>query len=289
MGTANLGAFFKLIRIEYSLFAAFGVIIGGLLAGDLVGLQLEYVVAFFIIFFCATGNFAFNDYYDYEVDKRNQRTDRPLVVGLLTKRTALIAGIVSFIMLILLSLLLNTVAMSLVLASLPIFFLYNAWLKKVFLVKNIVIAYAFVVTILLGSLVSDAILEPLIIYFATMGFIVGLGYEIMIDIGDVTGDKAVDVSTLATEHGTKTAAQVSVIIYALIMLMDPLPFLVNIDSRLHFDYVFLLSILIPVISYFFISRSLLKDQSKNNIFRLKKRVYLTMQVGCVAYLVGVFL
>ena len=289
MVTVNLRAFFKLIRIEYSLFAALGVIVGGLLAGDLVGLQLEYVIAFFIIFFCATGNFAFNDYYDYEVDKRNQRTDRPLVVGLLTKRTALIAGIVSFIILIMLSLLLNTVAMSLVLASLPIFFLYNAWLKKVFLVKNIVIACAFVVVILLGSLVSDAILEPLIMYFATMGFIVGLGYEIMIDIGDVTGDKALDVHTLATEHGTAVAALASVIIYAGIMLMDPLPFLVNIDSRLHFDYVFLLLILIPVISYFFVSRSLLKDQSKDNIFRLKKRVYLTMQVGCVAYLVGVLL
>ena len=289
MSAVNLVAFFKLIRIEYSFFAALGVIVGGLLAGDLAGLQLEYVIAFFIIFFCATGSFAFNDYYDYEVDKRNQRMDRPLVTGLLNKRTALITGIVSFIILIVLSLLLNIVAMSLVLASLPIFFLYNAWLKKVFLVKNIVIAYAFVVTIVLGSLVTDTILEPLIVYFAAMGFIVGLGYEIMIDIGDITGDKALNVHTLATEHGTKTAALVSVIIYALIMLMDPLPFLVNIDSRLYYDYVFLGLILIPVISYFLISKSLLNDQSKDTIFRLKKRVYMTMQIGCVAYLVGVFL
>ena len=122
-----------------------------------------------------------------------------------------------------------------------------------------------------------------------MGFIVGLGYEIMIDIGDVTGDKAQNIHTLATERGTRTAALVSVIIYALIMLMDPLPFLVNIDSRLHLDYIFLVLILIPVISYFFISRSLLNNQSKDTIFRLKKRVYLTMQIGCVAYLVGVFI
>jgi len=285
----TLRAFLSLVRIDNSLFAALGIVVSGLLAGDLVGWQFEYFVAFFIIFFCATGNFAFNDYYDYEVDKRNQRTDRPLVIGLLDKKTALITGIVSYIILILLSLLLNTIATSLVLASLPIFFMYNAWLKKVFLVKNIVIGYAFVVTILLGSLVSDNILESLIVYFAAMGFIVGLGYEIMLDIGDVTGDRALGVQTISTRYGSQPAALVSVIIYALIMLMDPLPFFVNIDSRLSFDYIFLILILIPVISYFFISRSLLKDKSKDNIFRLKKRVFLTMQVGCVAYLVGVFL
>ena len=281
--------FYKLIRLEYSLFGTFGVFLSGLLAGDLHGLQLEYLVAFLIVFLSAAGAFAFNDYYDFEADKRNNRLDRPLVSELLARRTALMTGLVSFLSIILLSLFLNLSAMALVFVSLPLFFFYSLGLKRIILVKNALIAYAYVATIFLGSIVSDATIEPLILYFATMGFIVGLAFEIMLDISDVEGDNAAGVETISTNFGSKTAALASVVLYSIIMFLDPLPFFVMIDSRLHMDYIFLLLILIPVISYSFISKSLIKDQSKKNVFRLKKKVFLTMQVGCIAYIVGVLL
>ena len=289
MGAKAVRAFSKLIRLDYSLFATFGVFLSGLLAGDLRGFQLEYLVAFFIVFLSAVGSFAFNDYYDFEIDKRNRRYDRPLVSGLLSRRVALITGLVSFSLILLLSLSLNLLAMSLVLVSLPLFFLYSLGLKRTILVKNALIAYAYVATILFGSLVSDAILEPLIVYFAAMGFIVGVAFEIMLDIGDVEGDKELGIETLSTKSGVKAAARVSVVLYGAIMILDPLPFFVMIDPRLYLDYAFLLLILIPVVSYFFISKSLIKDQSKKSVFQLKKRVFVTMQVGCMAYLIGVLL
>ena len=79
--------------------------------------------------------------------------------------------------------------MSLVLESLALFILYSLGLKKIFLFKNFIIAYAFVATILLGSQISDTIIEPLIIFIALMGFIVELAYEIMLDIADAKVDK----------------------------------------------------------------------------------------------------
>lgn len=289
MGDKAFRAFFKLIRLDYSLFSALGVFLSGLLAGDLHGFQTEYLLAFFIVFLFAVGAFAFNDYYDFEVDKRNDRYDRPLVMRLLPKRVALITGLGSFSLALLLSLFLNLLAIFLVLVSLPIFFLYSLGMKRIILFKNALIAYAYVATILFGSLVSDAIIEPLIVYFAAMGFIVGLAFEIMLDIGDVGGDKELGIETLSTRFETETAAQVSVILYGAIMILDPLPFFVMIDPRLYMDYAFLLLILIPVVSYFFISKSLMKNQSKKSVFQLKKRVFMTMQVGCMAYLVGVLL
>lgn len=282
-------AFSKLIRIDNSLFGAFAVLLSGFYAGDLHGFQSEYLVAFLIVFLSAVGSFAFNDYCDFEVDKRNDRYDRPLVVGLLSRRVALVTGLVSFSLILLLSLFLNSLAISLVLVSLPLFFLYSLGMKRIIFVKNILVAYAFVATALLGSLVSDAILEPLIVYFASMAFIVGVGVEIMLDIGDVEGDKQLGIETLPTRFGTETAAQVSVVLYGVIMILDPLPFFVMIDPRLFLDYAFLSLILIPVASYFFMSKSLIKDQTKENVFRLKKRVSMTMQVGCMAYLIGVLL
>lgn len=44
-------AFFKLVRLDYSIFGALGVFLSGFLAGDLHGFQLEYLVAFLIVFF----------------------------------------------------------------------------------------------------------------------------------------------------------------------------------------------------------------------------------------------
>lgn len=282
-------AFFKLIRLDYSLFSGTGVLLSGLLAGDLRGFQSEYFVAFFIVFLSAVGSFAFNDYYDFQVDKKNRRYDRPLVSGLLSRKVALITGMASFSLILLLSLFLNSPAMFLFLISLPLFFLYNLGVKKMILFKNILIAYAYVATILFGSLVSDAIVEPLIVYFAAMGFIVGLAFEIMLDIGDVEGDKELGIETLSTRFGMKTATQVSVVLYAAIIILDPLPCITMIDPRLYLDYVFLFLIFIPVVSYFFTSKSLMKDQSKSSIFQLKKRVFVTMQVGSIAYLIGVLL
>ncbi len=280
-------AFSKLIRLDNSLFSAFAVFLSGVYAGDLRGFQWEYLIAFSIVFLSAVGAFAFNDYYDFEVDKKNRRHDRPLVSGLLSRRVALITGLASFSLILVLSLFLNLIAISCVLVSLPLFFIYSLGIKRIILVKNLLIAYAYVATILFGSLVCDAVLEPLIVYFATMAFIVGLALEVTLDVGDVEGDKELGIETISTKFGTERAAQLSVVLYGVIMILDPLPFFVMVDPRLYLDYAFLLLIFIPVVSYFFTSKSLIKDQSKKTIFQLKKRVFVTMQVGCIAYLIGV--
>ena len=199
IGKGVFWAFFRLIRLDYSFFSALGIVLSGLLAGDLVGFQLEYLTAFFVVFFSAIGSFAFNDYFDFAADKVNQRFDRPLVLGLLSGKLALITGLFSFFFVILLSLFLNLFSMFVVLLSLPLFFLYSLGLERVFFVKNVLIGYGYVATIFLGSIVSDSVLEPLIIYFAIMGFIGGLAFEIMLDIGDVKGDQIQRLDTLATK------------------------------------------------------------------------------------------
>jgi geranylgeranylglycerol-phosphate geranylgeranyltransferase len=277
------------VRLEYSVFSGLAVFLSGVLAGDLTGFQLEYLTAFFVVLFSAVGAFAFNDYCDYEVDKRNVRSDRPLTSGLFPRRLALLIALATVSLAILLSLFLNLLAMVLVVASLLLLFLYSLGLKKLLLVKNVLVAYAYVATIFLGALVTDGVLEPLIVYFALMGFIVGLAVEIMLDIGDVEGDRVLGIVTVAARFGPRSAARVAAALYAVIMVLDPLPFLTMIAPSLYLDVVFLLLVSIPVTAYFFISRSLIGDQSRSTIFQLRNIVFVTMQAGCIAYLVGVLL
>ena len=279
--------FLKLVRIELCVFGTIGFFVSGVLAGDLIGFQVEYLIGFLIIFLSEAGAFAINDYIDYEIDVKNNRSDRPLVLGLISRRTALITAIILLIIDLILVLLLNRVASLLALISVPAFYIYSLGLKKKILVKNILIAYSYTGTIIFGSLVTDAILEPIIIYFALMGFIVGLGSEIMFDIADVEGDKELGINTIPNKFGLKTAAKVSVVLYLIIIVMDPLPFFILIDSRLYFDPLFLILILIPVISYIFLSISLLKNQTKENTLKLRKLIFVIMQVGVLSYLIGV--
>ena len=289
MITEKIKGFLKLIRIELCVFGTIGFFVSGILAGDLVGFQTEYFLGFLIIFLSEAGAFAINDYFDYEIDKSNNRRDRPLVLGLISRRTALITAIVLLLIVIILSLFLNNIATIITLISVPIFYIYSMGLKKKVLIKNILIAYSYAVTILFGSLVSDALLEPIIVYFAIMGFIVGLGSEIMFDIADVEGDKKLGINTIPNKFGLKIAAVISVILYSIIIVMDPLPFFIFIDSRLYFDLSFLILILIPVISYVFLSVSLLKNQSKENTLKLRKLIFVIMQIGTLSYLVGVLI
>ncbi|MEE9509220.1 MAG: UbiA family prenyltransferase [Candidatus Bathyarchaeia archaeon] len=265
------------------------ILVSGILAGDLRGFQVEYVVSSTIIFFSAIGSFAFNDYFDFEVDKRNNRVDRPLVLGLISRKAALFTGIGSMICVFLLSLNLNPLARFLVIFSLPLFYLYSIKLKRILFVNNVLIASAYVITLFLGTLVSDNLVEPLILYFAMMSFIVGLATEIMINIIDVEGDKALKIETLSTRFGIKRAAQTSAFLYLLIVILDPLPFFLLIDSRLYLDYLFLLAILLPIASYLSSVKDLLREQTPKRIFKLKRRIIITMQVGSIAYLLGVLL
>ncbi len=279
--------FLKLIRIELCLFGTIGFFVSGILAGDLIGFQSEYFVGFLIIFVSEAGAFAINDYIDYEIDVKNSRSDRPLVLGLISRKSALITAIILLVINFILILFLNGVALFLALISIPVFYIYSLGLKKLVIVKNVLIAYSYAGTILFGSLVTDAILEPIIIYFALMGFIVGLGSEIMFDIADVEGDKELGINSIPNKFGLKTAAVMSVVCYVIIIIMDPLPFFVLIDSRLYLDPLFLILILIPVISYVILSISLLKNQTKENTLKLRKLIFVIMQVGVLSYLIGV--
>ena len=282
-------AFAQLVRIEYSLFSASGIFISGVISRDLQGMQIEYLIAFLILFFTAMASFALNDYYDLEIDTKNKRVDRPLVHNRLSKTVALLTTLISLGIVGILSFFLNDLAQLLVVLSLPVFILYNMGWKKILFLKNVIIAYAFVATILLGDLVSDPVLEPITLYFAGMGFIVGLGFEIMIDIADVAGDTANGVQTIATRFSLNTAARVSILLYIMIMILDPLPFFLEIEPLLHRDVVFLSLISLPVISYALASFSLFKDQSIERISRVKQQLFFTMQVGSLVYIIGILL
>ncbi len=278
--------YLRLIRLERALSAVFGVVFIGFIVGDLTTIQPEYIISCTVVFLSAVANFALNDYSDIEIDRTNHRTDRPLAQGQINPKTALQIAVASSSVALALSFLMNPIPRALILVGLPVSLAYNLSLKRHLLFKNTFTGFANVGVALMGALTSDAVLEPLAVYIAVIGFFFSLSYESMLDIADAEGDRVQGVETLPNRFGPRKTALFSTLIGAGAIIADPLPFFIQIDPRLFGDYLFLALILLPVVNRLRISRSLLRDQSPENIFHLKKRAFRNLQLGCLCYLIG---
>jgi geranylgeranylglycerol-phosphate geranylgeranyltransferase len=176
-----------------------------------------------------------------------------------------------------------------VVIGLPISLLYNLYLKKYLIFKNLFTALANVGVILTGALIVDSIVEPLAYYIALVSFFFSLSYEVMLDIGDIEGDRSMGVVTIPVRFGRRKAALLSIIIGLGAVLADPLPFFIHVDSRLFGDYIFLVLIFVPMINRILITIALLRDYSSENIRNLKKRLFRNLQLGGFCYLIGFLL
>jgi len=287
--TENIQAYLRLLRVDRATSAAFAVLFAGLISQDLVGFQWEYVTACLVVLFSAFANFSLNDYYDQENDRLNYREDRPLAQGAIPRRTAILFAVVSSAVALFLTVFLNPVSRLLILTGLPVSLLYHLGVKRILLLKNASIGLTNVGIILLGSLVTDATLEPIIPFFAVIGFFAGISYEVMLDIADVDGDRAIGVETIPTRFGLKAAVWLVTLLSLGGVVVNLLPFFVNVDPRLYGDLLFLTLIMAPLVSRISITRSLLADHSRENIFHLKRRVFRNIQLGCLCFLAGMLL
>ncbi|MFC1802698.1 UbiA prenyltransferase family protein [Thermoproteota archaeon] len=276
----------RLLRLERALSAMVGVVITGVMVKDLMMFKWDYLAACLAVFFSALANFALNDFHDVEVDRINRRKDRPLVNGVISPNTAVKVSLVAILVAFLFASQLNPVPEFMIMLGLPLSLVYNLFLKRYLFFKNLFTGMVNVGVILLGALVTDTIIEPIAYYMAVIGFFFSISYEIMLDIADVEGDKTMGIDTVPGRFGRRNAAYLSVLIGAGAVFTNPLPFFISVDSRLFRDYLFLGLILVPIINRLRISWALLRDQSPENILRLKKRLFRNLQFGGLCYLIG---
>jgi 4-hydroxybenzoate polyprenyltransferase len=278
--------FIRLIRLERAISAAVGVILTGIIVKDLAVFQWDYVIACLSVFFSTSANFALNDYHDLDIDVFNKREDRPLANGVFNPRTAVWIAAASCILAYALALQLRPIPRVMIMVGLPVSLAYNLYLKRYLAFKNLFTGLANVGIILVGALVLDNNVETLAWYLAFISFFFSISYEVMLDIADVKGDLVMGVQTIPGRFGTRKAAWLSIIIGIGAVFVNPLPFFIQVDSRLFRDYLFLGLVMLSVANRVLISRELLMDQSPENVWRLKKRLFRNLQMGGITYLIG---
>src|SRR5512137_1120430 len=232
----KLKAIWELMRLGHGVMLFIAILIGSLISQktlfDNLNLPiLNIILTFFTALFLEASTFALNDYYDLEIDRINKRTDRPLVRGDLSPKTALNLFYLLFPLGILCSYFVNMTCFLIALITALISVLYDVKIKKIKLIGNFYIAYIMAIpfvfggaTVLGNNAFSLGTINPAIYVIALIAFLAGVGREVMKDVMDFEGDKRQGVKSFPRYIGIRASNGIAAIFYLCAIALSFLPF-----------------------------------------------------------------
>ncbi len=282
----KLKAIWDLTRLEHGLIYAVSFIVSLIIAYHSIGLDPVLVIAGVVAIVAAEmGAFALNDYFDVEVDRQNNRTDRPIVRGDITRREARMIAIVAFVVSVVAGCFMGNLGALVVIVVLILFgILYDYQLKEYGLPGNVYIAFTMAAPFLFSSMLFKG--SQVLLLLAAIAFLVGLGREIMKGIMDVEGDALRDVRTVARVYGTRTAKYASVALYLISVLLAPVPFVFNIDEHYYGNLIYAVPAAVASLVLLYVCVQLLRGHDRKTISQARQVTLIGMVVALVAFLAG---
>jgi geranylgeranylglycerol-phosphate geranylgeranyltransferase len=286
--TNKLKAIWELTRLEHGIIYGLGVFIALAIAAR--GLPNPVVALAGILgsVLAEMGAFALNDYYDVEVDIKNNRIDRPIVRGDVSKGEALAIAVATSLLSVVAIYFTGSMGAVVVLAILVLFgVLYNARLKEYGIWGNVYISFTMAAPFLFGS-VLFARNNLVLFVIAAVAFLVGLGREIMKGIMDMEGDALRNVRTVARTMGPAYARNAAIILYALGMMLSPIPLFLD-DPQFHMSSIYASFAFVSVAILAYVCYALLKSHDAKTIGRARKTTLASMAVALLGVLLAALL
>ncbi|DAC72440.1 MAG TPA: prenyltransferase [Thermoplasmata archaeon] len=293
-------AIWQLMRLEHGIMLFIAIVIGSVIAqktlsGNTNLPLLNVFLTFFTALFLEASTFALNDYYDLEIDRINKRTDRPLIRGDISPKTALYFFYLLFPLGLLCSFFVNMTCFIIALITALISVLYDVKLKKIKLVGNFYIAYIMAIPFIFGGAAvlgnnafSLGTINPVIYIIALIAFLTGAGREIMKDVMDFEGDKTMGVKSFPRYIGIRGANGIAAVFYICAIALSFLPFFLR-DFGLYYQNITYF-ILVFITDTMLLSTSLqLVMKKKPNMRFHRKYTLVAIFIGLLAFLVGAFI
>lgn len=248
---------------------------------------IEATIGIWIPFLMVGGAMAINDYFDYESDKINQRLDRPLVRGVFPRSFALTFGSAMIGLGILITILVfqDLALLVLVLFFTAIAYGYNLYLKESGIAGNVLVSFSYAAPYALGAFamkLSDPTITVTIIVMVAITFFGALGREFLKGIMDIEGDRARGIKTVAVTKGPKVAALASNVMFFIVLVLSPIPFILSYAGNL----VYLVFIIITDGFLLLSGIPLLLHPTKENSKRGRMYTRLALWTGAIAFLLG---
>ncbi len=295
----KLKAIWELMRLEHGVMLFLAILVGSLISQKTLYNNIDLplisvLLTFFTALFLEASTFALNDYYDLEIDRINKRTDRPLVRGDISPKTALYSFYILFPLGLICSYFVNLTCFVIALITALLSVLYDVKMKKIKLVGNFYIAYIMSIPFIFGGaavLKNDGFslenINPVIYIIALIAFLAGSGREIMKDVMDFEGDKKLGVKSFPKYIGARKSNIMAAFFYIIAVALSFLPFFMSNFSIYYLNY--------PYLYLIFVTDMMLLGTSLQLIF--KKKVHLkfyrkftlvSIFFGLLAFLVGAF-
>jgi geranylgeranylglycerol-phosphate geranylgeranyltransferase len=301
-------AVWELMRLEHGVMLALAIIVGAVIATrELFGplpvdsffvyflttYWLKIILTFFTALFLEASTFALNDYYDLEIDRKNKRTDRPLVRGDLVPKTALYLFVLLFPLGILCSYFVNLTCFLIALVTALFAILYDAVLKKIKLLGNFFIAYVMAIPFVFGgaAVVQESVLAlniyPAIFIIALIAFLAGAGREIMKDVMDFEGDRAKGVKSFPRYIGIRGSNAVAAVFYLVAIGLSVIPYFYPGFGMYYRNMPYFILVFFCDTMLLSTSLQLIIKRSPNMKFYRRYTLF-ALFFGLVAFLVGAF-
>lgn len=292
----KLKAVWELMRLEHGVMLGIAILIGSLIA--LEGTKFPdiyiFILTFFTALFLEASTFALNDFFDLEIDKKNNRTDRPLVRGDLLPRTALYLFFILFPLGIICSFFVNTACFIIAVITGLFAILYDVKLKKIKLLGNFYISYAMAIPFIFGG---AAIIEkntfnfdvhPAIYIVSLIAFLAGSGREIMKDVLDFKGDSEKGVKSFPYYIGIRRSNILSAFFYLIAIAFSFFPFFFEVFDIYYLNFYYLFPVFITDTMFLSTSLQLIfKKDVQLKIYR--KLTLIAIFIGLMAFLIGAFM
>lgn len=267
----------QLTRPGNALLSGIGVLVGVLASGVLFFASDLYWEATLLVTLSGilgtAGGNALNDLVDIDVD-RTAHPKRPLPQGKLTRRTARTVVLLAWALAVPAAMLAHVNAGLLAAFDVALLSAYEMRLKRKGLPGNLAVAFASGSVFPLGALaVGGDVRLPLVLGLIAMA--AHLGRELLKDAEDAHHDRATR-DTFAVRHGTRPAAAVAAVAFALAIGLSVLP-------HLWFGWANVSLYVIVVADVLFIAAAALGTADPGRGRRLAK---LAMVVALVAFLLG---
>ncbi|MHA1941690.1 MAG: UbiA family prenyltransferase [Candidatus Hodarchaeales archaeon] len=234
---------------------------------------------------------AINDYYDIETDIANKRYDRPLARGDLDKNFvrnlvmfmfSLATCIIAYIVIIYKT----TVYLFLfTLVFIGIGIGYNLGVKRTGFIGNIWVSSGYVAPLFMGFFMLNptnqtALLACLIIL--NSAFFLSVGREIVKDIQDHSGDKILQLNSLAVKYGPEKAGYIAMIFFAIALVSSVIAGLIIYQNIVFWFFVLFFSVTLVLTSY-----TILTEKSKGGK-KARKYTRWSLWIALGAFFFGIF-
>lgn len=280
MFSRKLKAFIELTRPPNGILM-FIAVLAGVALSDMKNITLPEALLSLLTAYTLNGSsMGFNDYFDIEVDKVNAPT-RPIPSGIISPKEAVILSSILASIGIISATLTSTGCLVVAVSSFLAALLYNAKLKRLGILGNIVVSLVVAAPFIYGSVLSDGYVSTRLLTFIAPVILSNTGREVIKGISDVEGDSLRRVESIARVYGRKTAGKLGAVLYILAVVISPLPYLLHLVS-----WIYIPIVIVVDAGFIYSAVSIVRRADESTALRVKNQTLIWMLIALIAFITG---